>query len=159
MIYERVLNKFVNTMSLAVIYASKNETLSENPIYIENVAFPNVPDWNGLVDETGTKEFDDVTAIGSAATYMNWGMPLTKGESDVRGHMLNEDGFVSYLDTTDARNAGLIAHTAVMAFTGDIWSAGGIAGFINGIWRSWFSDTVRPVEKRFPIFYPTGSTG
>ena len=47
-----------------------------------------------------------------------------------------------------------------MAFTGDIWSAFGGIGVFSQMWDWIFGgETVSPVAKRFPIFYPTGSTG
>lgn len=162
MINERVYSdKLINNLSLCNPYAYTIQNASETPIDIKAVAFSDVPDYNTFFDANSVRAIhDDIIPVGQYYSYIKWSAPLLNNVADVKALMQNEDGFGPYRNYWESYNAAAIAFNSTMLFTGSLLLSLTNGFLLYNIWKELFQkDPIRPVEKRFPVFYPTGING
>lgn len=141
LISETVMNGDRNTISAYVGLAGfiNKDGLNQVTFSIKDIGYPTVPSFDNFVgsDENKTNWANDIIPVGSGTTYSCWGSPLLLGVSDTVGHMKNEDTIYD----NDTYTAMITSVSAVGGTT-----LPEIA-------------TIPGITKRYPVLYPTGSTG
>ena len=133
LISETVMNSDKRTISAYVGLAGfiNEDGLNQTTFSIKDIGYPTVPSFDNFVgsDENKTNWANDIVPVGSGTTYSCWSSPLLLGVSDPVGHMKNEDTIP---------DIGYMI--AISYITGNPQIPAGI-------------------RKRYPVLYPTGSTG